>query len=104
MASLIKSDEIIPIVPVNGGHHGLSLFVASMFIVGEIAGTGVFALPEALKNTGKFFLIVRFSLIQFVISWFRVDGDIGHSHLLYSCHLFWYLPKSIVVDGRRAMA
>ncbi|KAI1280288.1 Proton-coupled amino acid transporter 4 [Halotydeus destructor] len=32
--------------------HGLSLFGAAMFIVGEIAGTGVLALPEALAGTG----------------------------------------------------
>ena len=48
-----KVDELTPVVNNHGGHQGLSLVVASMFIVGEIAGTGVLALPEALKNTGK---------------------------------------------------
>ena len=32
--------------------HGLSFFVACLFIVGEIAGTGVLAFPEALKSMG----------------------------------------------------
>lgn len=39
--------------PILNKTHGLSLLGASMFIVGEIAGTGVLALPEALKGTGK---------------------------------------------------
>lgn len=36
----------------EGETHGLSFVVACLFIVGEIAGTGVLAFPEALKSMG----------------------------------------------------
>lgn len=52
MSSLIQTDEVAPIAIQHGNHQGLSLIVASMFIVGEIAGTGILALPQALANTG----------------------------------------------------
>ena len=32
--------------------HGISLLTASIFIVGEIAGAGLLAMPAALKSTG----------------------------------------------------
>jgi hypothetical protein len=32
---------------------GLSLFSAAVFIVGEMAGSGILALPAAVANAGK---------------------------------------------------
>lgn len=52
MSSIIQPEEVAQIVGQHGNHQGLSLIVASMFIVGEIAGTGILALPQALANTG----------------------------------------------------
>ena len=36
----------------NGGPSGLGVLTACLFIVGEIAGTGILALPEAIKSCG----------------------------------------------------
>ncbi len=33
--------------------HGLSLLVAGVFLAGEMAGTGVLALPHAMVGTGR---------------------------------------------------
>lgn len=46
--SSVEKEAIVPKV----ARHGLSLLGAAMFIVGEIAGTGVLALPDAVKGSG----------------------------------------------------
>ena len=33
--------------------HGLSLLVAGVFLAGEMAGSGVLALPHAMVGTGR---------------------------------------------------
>jgi hypothetical protein len=33
--------------------HGLTIWLAVMFIVGDIAGTGILALPKAIVDCGK---------------------------------------------------
>lgn len=33
-------------------HHGLTVLTAAVFMVGEMAGSGVLALPDALESTG----------------------------------------------------
>lgn len=45
-------DKEAQAILVPAASHGLSLIGAAMFIVGEIAGTGVLALPDAVKGTG----------------------------------------------------
>ena len=36
------------------GGHGLGLFMAIIFLAGEMAGVGVLALPRSMVGTGKF--------------------------------------------------
>lgn len=50
MNDLYQSNENL--VPVTGNHGGLSVVTACLFIVGEIAGTGILALPNAIKSCG----------------------------------------------------
>ena len=42
----IKAGEIIK-------EHGLSVFMAAVFLAGELAGSGALKLPAALVGTGK---------------------------------------------------
>ena len=44
----------------QGVHHikGLSLISTAILLVGEMSGSGVLALPDALANAGKFSLFV----------------------------------------------
>ncbi|XP_060063323.1 uncharacterized protein LOC132543823 [Ylistrum balloti] len=42
----------------HGGHSGLSIPKAAFFIVGEIAGSGVLALPKAVEDTGWIGLVI----------------------------------------------
>ena len=37
--------------------HGLTIWTTAVFIVGEIAGGGVLALPKAVEDTGRYTLI-----------------------------------------------
>lgn len=37
-----------------GAKTGLSLLSASVFIVGEMAGSGILALPNAIANAGQY--------------------------------------------------
>ena len=52
-----ESEHEVDVLIVNpdrepGLTHGLTAFTAALFIVGEMAGSGVLALPEAVANTG----------------------------------------------------
>src|ERR1044071_4510663 len=49
--STIISNEDSPLHPTINPH-GIGALTATLFIAGEVAGTGVLALPEALKTTG----------------------------------------------------
>lgn len=37
---------------------GLSLFSAAVFIVGEMAGSGILALPAAVSNAGNYAFLI----------------------------------------------
>lgn len=54
------------VITVNGEdpalRHGLTAFTAALFIVGEMAGSGVLALPNAVANTGWIGIIVMIIL------------------------------------------
>ncbi|XP_013403250.1 amino acid transporter AVT1C-like isoform X1 [Lingula anatina] len=41
-------------------HHGLTVITACLFIAGEMAGSGVLALPRAVENSGWFGLVMIF--------------------------------------------
>lgn len=41
-------------------HHGINVITACLFIVGEIAGTGILAFPESFKGMGWFGAVVIF--------------------------------------------
>ena len=45
----IKAGEIIK-------EHGLSVFMAAVFLAGELAGSGALKLPAALVGTGKIYI------------------------------------------------
>ena len=52
-----ESEHEVDVLIVNPDHepgltHGLTAFTAALFIVGEMAGSGVLALPAAVANTG----------------------------------------------------
>ncbi|XP_074655769.1 uncharacterized protein LOC141909270 isoform X2 [Tubulanus polymorphus] len=57
--------EKLPLVPHNGKRAGISCFVAMVFVVGEMAGSGVLAMPYAISSTGYagFVLMVIFGVI-----------------------------------------
>ncbi|CAF1651919.1 unnamed protein product, partial [Adineta ricciae] len=48
-----------PIIPPNKNilHGGLTVFTAAIFITGEMAGTGLLALPKAMNQAGWYGLI-----------------------------------------------
>lgn len=39
----------------NAKHHGLGLIGAAVFIIGEMAGSGILTLPSAVANASKFY-------------------------------------------------
>lgn len=47
---------------------GLSLITATLFVAGEMAGSGVLALPRAIVDTGKYRLQFRHLVAKFVIA------------------------------------
>jgi hypothetical protein len=49
---------------VNNKAKGLSVFSAIVFIIGELAGSGVLALPNALASSGNYFN--RYSTFIFI--------------------------------------
>ncbi|CAF2552187.1 unnamed protein product [Rotaria sp. Silwood2] len=54
-----------PILPADKKHiqqHGLTVFTAAIFITGEMAGTGLLALPKAMDQAGWYGLISTFVL------------------------------------------
>ncbi|VDN39156.1 unnamed protein product [Cylicostephanus goldi] len=63
----------------NPGHHGgFSWWVAAIFIVGETAGSGLVAMPNAIKHTGSFFIPFR---QQFVGTSFQADESMEYKTL-----------------------
>jgi len=67
--------------------HGISIFTATLFVVGEVAGSGVLALPEAIKFTGWFGLIIMllvcsgaaYSGVLLGRSWMHLEDNIDSS-------------------------
>ncbi|CAF0903901.1 unnamed protein product [Rotaria sordida] len=55
-------DPILPSDTKHILHHGLSVFTAALFITGEMAGTGLLALPKAMDQAGWYGLISTFVL------------------------------------------
>ncbi|CAF0814545.1 unnamed protein product [Rotaria sp. Silwood1] len=55
-------DPILPSDKKHIQHHGLTVFTAAIFITGEMAGTGLLALPKAMDQAGWYGLISTFVL------------------------------------------
>ncbi len=58
----MPSSDLVPIVHDDKSNRqvvGLGIFTASMFLAGEMAGSGVLALPRAIVLTGKHWLQYR---------------------------------------------
>ncbi|CAF4260860.1 unnamed protein product [Rotaria socialis] len=55
-------DPIIPVEKSQILHGGLTVFTAAIFITGEMAGTGLLALPKAMDQAGWYGLISTFVL------------------------------------------
>ena len=44
---------------------GLSIPSTAVFIVGEIAGTGILALPQAIEHTGIYISLIKTQIISY---------------------------------------
>ena len=40
--------------PIQNNNGGLGVVTSAVFLVGELAGTGLLAMPRAVMNTGKY--------------------------------------------------
>lgn len=60
-------DEGVSFSRKSGNHKGLNVASAAVFIVGEMAGSGVLALPKAIVNSGIDSLIFILAKIIFDI-------------------------------------
>ena len=62
------------------GGHGLGLFMAIIFLAGEMAGVGVLALPKAMVGTGQIHILANYGWKAVIIVF---SGPAGFALLVY---------------------